>query len=91
MEFVNFLGPAWLERNASVVMRHFLDLAASAGKSGSNLNHSDVLYLRNCVRFIVRQTFGKILNEKAQITTCKELGIIIAEHMNTIGNYFLLI
>lgn len=85
MEFVECLGPAWLERNSSAVLRHFLDLAASAGKAGTSLSQHDVLYVRNCCRYIIRQTFGKILNEKSQISTCKEIGILIAEHMNTVG------
>jgi len=36
---------------------------------------------------MIRRSFGRLLKEQAQVTVCKDLAQIIAEHMNTIG-YF---
>uniref|UniRef100_A0A915KZA4 HEAT repeat-containing protein 5B n=1 Tax=Romanomermis culicivorax TaxID=13658 RepID=A0A915KZA4_ROMCU len=85
IQFLNILGPSWLERNSLVVLIHLLDLAASSSRSGSsNLPVFDCMHIRTCVCYIIRRTFGTILKEQAQIAVCKELGHLVAEQMNAV-------
>lgn len=80
--FIQILGPDWLERNLNFILNHVLDLVANPKAASS---HIDAVYSRKCINFILRSTLGRMLGEKAQTTACKELIVIIAKQMASIG------
>lgn len=41
--------------------------------------------MRRCVGYILRSTVGAVLGEQAQIAACKQLGMILADCVNTFG------
>lgn len=88
MVFAQTLGNVWVERNLSVFLVHVLDLAANPKAASS---HVDAVYSRKCINFILRSVLGRMLGEKAQTSACKEISIVIAKQMNSIGNPLLLL
>lgn len=81
MVFLNILGGSWLEKNLKTVLSHVLYLVANPKAASS---HVDAVYSRKCINFILRNTLGKMLGEKAQTQACKEIAQIIVQEMNTI-------
>lgn len=75
------MGSVWLERNLQKILTHILDLVANPKAASS---HVDAVYSRKCINFILRSVVGKMIGEKVQISTCKELVQIVAKQMNTI-------
>lgn len=80
--FIQLLGGQWLERNLSVVLTHVLDLVANPKAASS---HVDAVYSRKCINFILRSILGRMLGEKAQSSAVKEMALIVAKQMNSIG------
>lgn len=80
--FVQLLGGAWLERNLYPLLAHVLDLVANPKAASS---HVDAVYSRKCINFILRSILGHMLGEKAQTSAVKEMALIIAKQMNSIG------
>lgn len=79
--FVRTMGGIWLERNLQTFLTHVLDLVANPKAASS---HVDAVYSRKCINFILRSTIGRMLGEKAQASSCKEIIHIIAKQMNSI-------
>ncbi|XP_065200390.1 HEAT repeat-containing protein 5B isoform X2 [Planococcus citri] len=79
--FIQILGANWLERNTNFILNHILDLVANPKAASS---HIDAVYSRKCINFILRSILGRMLSEKAQASTCKQLAIIVAKQMATI-------
>lgn len=82
------LGNVWVERNLPVFLAHVLDLAANPKAASS---HVDAVYSRKCINFILRSVLGRMLGEKAQTSACKEITLVVAKQMNSIGDYFKII
>lgn len=80
--FIQLLGVNWLERNTNYVLNHVLDLVANPKAASS---HIDAVYSRKCINFILRSILGRLLSEKAQVSVCKQLTIIVAKQMASIG------
>ncbi|GAB6024418.1 hypothetical protein CHUAL_009582 [Chamberlinius hualienensis] len=78
--FVETLGSVWLEKNKNQLLVHIMDLVSNPKAASS---HVDAVYSRKCVSFMLRAVFGRLLNEKAQLEACKDLGQIINTHMNS--------
>ncbi|XP_059611858.1 HEAT repeat-containing protein 5B isoform X2 [Phlebotomus argentipes] len=78
---VQQMGSVWLERNLQKFLTHILDLVANPKAASS---HVDAVYSRKCINFILRSVVGKMIGEKVQMSTCKELVQIVAKQMNTI-------
>ena len=83
--FIQIQGVSWLERNMNYVLNHILDLVANPKAASS---HIDAVYSRKCINFILRSTLGRMLSEKAQAVVCKQLAVIVAKQMSTIGNKY---
>ncbi|XP_039759726.1 HEAT repeat-containing protein 5B isoform X1 [Pararge aegeria] len=79
--FVQNMGGVWLERNMSTFLTHVLDLVANPKAASS---HVDAVYSRKCINYILRNTLGKMLGEKAQASACREIIQIVAKQMNSI-------
>ncbi|CAH0562547.1 unnamed protein product [Brassicogethes aeneus] len=79
--FVQILGSVWLERNMKTFLSHILYLVANPKAASS---HVDAVYSRKCINFILRSILGKMLGEKAQTSSCKEVAQIIVKEMNSI-------
>lgn len=82
MVFIQLMGSTWLERNLNVVLAHVLDLVANPKAASS---HVDAVYARKCINFIMRSVLGRMLGEKAQISAVKEMTLIVAKQMTSIG------
>lgn len=80
--FIQLMGSSWLERNLTVVLGHVLDLVANPKAASS---HVDAVYARKCINFILRSVLGRMLPEKAQIAAVKEMTLIVAKQMTSIG------
>lgn len=61
-----------------------LDLVANPKAASS---HIDAVYSRKCINFVLRSILGRMLSEKAQVSACKQLAIIVAKQMATIGKF----
>jgi hypothetical protein len=81
--FIQIQGVSWLERNLGYILNHVLDLVANPKAASS---HIDAVYSRKCINFILRSTLGRMLSEKAQASACKQLAVIVAKQMSTIGS-----
>lgn len=79
--FCQLLGSIWLEQNMKTFLMHVLYLVANPKAASS---HVDAVYSRTCISFILRSVFGKMLGEKAQASTCKEIATIVVKEMNSI-------
>ncbi|XP_033625996.1 HEAT repeat-containing protein 5B-like [Asterias rubens] len=79
--FVRTLGGLWLERNLQLFLERVFDIVANPR---STPTHVDAVYLRRCVTFILRSTLGDMLGEKAQVSTCKQLCVIMTNYMNSV-------
>ncbi|XP_041982599.1 HEAT repeat-containing protein 5B isoform X2 [Aricia agestis] len=79
--FVQNMGGVWLERNMTTFLTHVLDLVANPKAASS---HVDAVYSRKCINYILRNTLGRMLGEKAQAAACREIIHIVARQMNTI-------
>ncbi|CAG9112634.1 unnamed protein product [Plutella xylostella] len=79
--FVQNMGGVWLERNLTTFLTHVLDLVANPKAASS---HVDAVYSRKCINYILRNTLGKMLGEKAQASACKEIIQIVIKQMNSI-------
>nr|XP_032522705.1 HEAT repeat-containing protein 5B [Danaus plexippus plexippus] len=79
--FVQNMGGVWLERNLTTFLSHVLDLVANPKAASS---HVDAVYSRKCINYILKNTLGKMLGEKAQASACREIIQIIAKQMNSI-------
>ncbi len=83
MIFIQILGVNWLERNTNYLLNHVLDLVANPKAASS---HIDAVYSRKCINFILRSILGRMLSEKAQVSACKQLTVIVAKQMATTGS-----
>jgi hypothetical protein len=82
------MGVEWLERNLVIFLKHLIDLVEKCGSlasSNQTVQYAEVVHMRRCVSFVLRATLGRMLSEKAQITACKQLGALLAEHQNANG------
>ncbi|CAH0402325.1 unnamed protein product [Chilo suppressalis] len=79
--FVQNMGGVWLERNMTTFLTHVLDLVANPKAASS---HVDAVYSRKCINYILRNTLGKMLGEKAQASACREIIQIVVKQMNSI-------
>lgn len=75
------MGVQWLERNLTTFLTHILDLVANPKVASS---HVDAVYSRKCISFILHSVLGKMLSEKAQSSSCKEIVHIIVKQMNSL-------
>ncbi|CDW52161.1 HEAT repeat containing protein 5B [Trichuris trichiura] len=82
VQLVNRLGVSWLEKHLSKYVRHLFDLAANS--CGGSVGFSEASFLRHCVCFALGTPLQRMLSEKMQIVACKEIGQVIAEHMNSL-------
>lgn len=48
---------------------------------------AEVAFMRCCVSRILRNTIGFMLSEQVQIIACKQLGIILADSINSFGKF----
>ncbi|VDM71944.1 unnamed protein product [Strongylus vulgaris] len=90
VELMREMGATWLERNLAVVCRHLLELAAKCGGlayTNSPAQAAEAIFLRRCVSYILRATVGTMLSEQAQITACKYLGQLLADYINSFGEF----
>ncbi|KOB75544.1 Uncharacterized protein OBRU01_06753, partial [Operophtera brumata] len=69
----------WLERKLTTFLNHVLDLVANP-KAASW--HVDTVYSRKCINYILRNTLGKMLGEKAQASACREIIQVVIKQMN---------
>ncbi|KRX39676.1 HEAT repeat-containing protein 5B [Trichinella murrelli] len=83
VEFFTCLGSSWLEKSLAKCVRHFFDLVTS-GCQGS-AGHGEAVFIRQCAVFALSNPLLKLFSEKMQMIACKEMGQIIAEHMNSFG------
>ncbi|KRX92297.1 HEAT repeat-containing protein 5B [Trichinella pseudospiralis] len=83
VEFFTCLGSSWFEKSLSKCVRHFFDLVTS-GCQGS-AGHGEAIFIRQCAVFALSNPLLKLFSEKMQMIACKEMGQIIAEHMNSFG------
>uniref|UniRef100_A0A158R4G2 HEAT repeat-containing protein 5B n=1 Tax=Syphacia muris TaxID=451379 RepID=A0A158R4G2_9BILA len=86
IEFIRRLGPAWLERNMNLVLKHLIELVVKFGSLSytNNLSQSaEVIFMRRCIGFILRSTVGTMLSEQVQIAVCKQIGVLLAECINS--------
>ncbi|KRY35494.1 HEAT repeat-containing protein 5B [Trichinella spiralis] len=83
VEFFTCLGSSWLEKSLAKCVRHFFDLVTS-GCQGS-AGHGEAVFIRQCAVFALSNPLSKLFSEKMQMIACKEMGQIIAEHMNSFG------
>ncbi|KRY35495.1 HEAT repeat-containing protein 5B [Trichinella spiralis] len=81
VEFFTCLGSSWLEKSLAKCVRHFFDLVTS-GCQGS-AGHGEAVFIRQCAVFALSNPLSKLFSEKMQMIACKEMGQIIAEHMNS--------
>ena len=82
--FLTWLGPAWTERHLAAVLGHVLELASgSAARSAAS--HTELVYTRNCVAFVLAALLGRQLREKAQLAACKELTAAVGRSLNSSG------
>ncbi|KAL1239845.1 HEAT repeat-containing protein 5B [Trichinella spiralis] len=81
VEFFTCLGSSWLEKSLAKCVRHFFDLVTS-GCQGS-AGHGEAVFIRQCAVFALSNPLLKLFSEKMQMIACKEMGQIIAEHMNS--------
>ncbi|KRY68076.1 HEAT repeat-containing protein 5B [Trichinella pseudospiralis] len=81
VEFFTCLGSSWFEKSLSKCVRHFFDLVTS-GCQGS-AGHGEAIFIRQCAVFALSNPLLKLFSEKMQMIACKEMGQIIAEHMNS--------
>ncbi|XP_050679347.1 HEAT repeat-containing protein 5B [Leptidea sinapis] len=81
VNFVQNMGGVWLERNMTTFLNHVLDLVANPKAASS---HVDAVYSRKCINYILRNTLGKMLGEKAQASACREIIQIVSKQMNSI-------
>ncbi|KAL0868607.1 hypothetical protein ABMA27_008068 [Loxostege sticticalis] len=79
--FVQNMGGVWLERNMTTFLTHVLDLVANPKAASS---HVDAVYSRKCINYILRNTLGKMLGEKAQASACRELVQTVVKQMASI-------
>ncbi|XP_060805849.1 HEAT repeat-containing protein 5B [Amyelois transitella] len=79
--FVQNMGGVWLERNMTTFLTRVLDLVANPKAASS---HVDAVYSRKCINYILRNTLGKMLGEKAQASACREIIHIVIKQMNSI-------
>ncbi|KRX92299.1 HEAT repeat-containing protein 5B [Trichinella pseudospiralis] len=77
--FLPVLDQAGLRNHLCV--RHFFDLVTS-GCQGS-AGHGEAIFIRQCAVFALSNPLLKLFSEKMQMIACKEMGQIIAEHMNS--------
>ncbi|KHJ41183.1 HEAT repeat protein [Trichuris suis] len=82
VQLVNRLGISWLEKHLSKYVRHLFDLAANS--CGGSVGPSEASFLRHCICFALGTPLQRMLSEKMQIVACKEIGQVIAEHMNSL-------
>jgi hypothetical protein len=78
--FVECLGPLWLERNTAAFLSHVFELVACGKNLGST--HVEAVYARKCVGFVLRSTLSKMLGEKAQVSACKELILVMRKQVS---------
>ncbi|XP_074651872.1 HEAT repeat-containing protein 5B-like [Tubulanus polymorphus] len=83
VEFVKAMGGLWLERNLADFLNHVLCLVLNPRATPT---HVDAVYARKCVNFILRQTIGGLLGEKAQTAAAREICAIIVKYMNASGD-----
>jgi hypothetical protein len=82
--FFSWLGPAWTERHLAALLAHVLELASgSAARSAAT--HTELVYTRNCVAFVLASLLGRQLREKAQLAACKELTAAVGRSLNSSG------
>lgn len=82
MVLAQSLGAGWLERNVQQLTAHLLELVANPKAAAS---HVDAVYSRKCVGHILRSTVGRMLGERAQLAACRELALLVAKQMSSIG------
>ncbi|KAF8386081.1 soap-1 [Pristionchus pacificus] len=86
VEFIRSCGARWLERSSGVLSKHVLALAAKCGTlayTNSSAQQSEAVLMRSCLSFILRSTLGAMLGEAAQLAAAKQLGVLLAEHINS--------
>ncbi|XP_063832708.1 HEAT repeat-containing protein 5B-like [Ostrinia nubilalis] len=79
--FVQNMGGVWLERNMTTFLTHVLDLVANPKAASS---HVDAVYSRKCINYILRNTLGSMLGEKAQAAACRALAHTLLQQMASI-------
>jgi hypothetical protein len=84
VSFFTWLGPAWTEKHLHASLGHVLELASgSAARSAAS--HTELVYTRNCVSFMLAALLGRQLREKAQLAACKELAAAVSRSLNSSG------
>ncbi|GMT12475.1 hypothetical protein PFISCL1PPCAC_3772 [Pristionchus fissidentatus] len=86
VEFIRACGAAWLERTSGALCKHVLSLAAKCGTlayTNSSSQQAECVLMRSCLSYILRSTLGAMLGEAAQLAAAKQLGVLLAEHINS--------
>ena len=78
--FLTEMGGVWVGRNLATITRHVLELVSHPKTTQS---HIDAVYSRQCVGFIFRSVFGKLLGESAQFVAAKQLCQLIVAMLTT--------
>lgn len=74
--FLSAMGGGWVETQLPLISRHILELVSHAKTTAT---HLDAVYARRCVGFILRQVFGRLLGEAAQLTAIRHLTQLVAQ------------
>ncbi|XP_061675277.1 HEAT repeat-containing protein 5A isoform X3 [Syngnathoides biaculeatus] len=75
--FVSTMGGAWLEANFASFLSSSMALASD---TRTTLTPGDAAVVRRCVSFILRNTAGSLLSEKAQCNAARHLCNIVEMH-----------
>ena len=70
-----------MERHLPLISRHVLDLVSH---SKTTSTHIDAVYARKCVGFILRQVFGRLLGESAQLAAVRHLSQLVSQTVGLI-------
>lgn len=74
--FLSALGGGWVERHLPLITRHILELVSHAKTTST---HIDAVYSRKCVGFVLRQVFGRLLGESAQLAAARHLSQLVSQ------------
>lgn len=80
--FVSILGSSWLEANFPTLLSLLMELASH---SRATQTTADAVVTRRCISFILRNTLGSLLGEKAQNNAAKQLCLAVAMQKRAAG------
>ncbi|MCP9264667.1 HTR5B [Dirofilaria immitis] len=79
-----------VRKNLVFVIKHLMDVTAKCGSlayTNNPIQTAEMIYMRRCIGYILRNTVGTILGEQAQIAVCRQFGTILADSINSFADY----